>query len=224
MKYFDIYRQRLNRFGDNNKDRINNQRERSFAIFVERSPSKIDFIFGGDTNKGVLKENRQDDKKISFYLLTSVDLEIPGGTILTIDNNRWIVTRKEFKEGKGYNSYIVFKITNSFTINGTTYYGSVFGPVSTFIADLFSYTNASASLARENYKHFHLIMPNLSSLKKDQYLVIGTEGFTVSGYDSITVPGVMYVSLEQTYLKDQTPAPVKTPDDDPDEFFWLKGE
>ena len=49
------------------------------------------------------------------------------------------------------------------------------------------------------------------------------EAYRVTGYDIQSTPGVEYVSVDPVYLRDHTPAPEQTIEDDPDDFFWLNG-
>lgn len=60
-------------------------------------------------------------------------------------------------------------------------------------------------------------------IKKDAYITVSGESFIITGYDSITVPGVSYVSMVQSFERDQTAAPTKPVGDTSDDFFWLNG-
>lgn len=223
MKYFDIYRKRVNQFGENDKDRVNNQRKQSFSIILSRSPNKVDFTIEQTSYDGILEENRQDEKKIIFNLHVIVGTPLSSGMVLSINSANWIVMRKEFKEGKGYDSYLITKLTHQFTISSSSFYGALFGPTSAFIIDSFGFEKGTSGLKRENTEQFHIIMKTDPKIKKDAYITISGESFIITGYDSITVPGVSYVSMVQSFERDQTAAPTKPVGDTSDDFFWLNG-
>ena len=101
--YFDIYKKRINRYGENTQERIQGQREKVFDIKVQESVYKVKFYFDIGAAKeednwhfGTLERGSQDNTETIQYLLTKVDLQIPTGTILTItdlhgNTNRWMI-------------------------------------------------------------------------------------------------------------------------------------
>lgn len=70
-------------------------------------------------------------------------------------------------------------------------------------------------------------MPVNEHIRKDDYIEIGEgalkEAYRVTGYDIHSTPGVEYVTVDPVYLRDNTPAPVQKPEDDPNDFFWING-
>ena len=83
------------------------------------------------------------------------------------------------------------------------------------------------TLYTENLKLSFFIMPTNEFIRKDDYLEIGEgtlrEAYRVTGYNIQSTPGVEYVSIDPVYLRDHTPAPEQTVQDNPDDFFWLNG-
>lgn len=72
-------------------------------------------------------------------------------------------------------------------------------------------------------------MPINEHIRKDDYLVVGRdtplqEAYVVTGYDIQSSEGVEYVSVDPVYLRDESPNPQPGPEDNPDDYFWLKGE
>jgi len=64
----------------------------------------------------LLERYKQSDTEILQYLLTRVDLNIPGGTILEITDlggrtTNWMIYWLEYIEASGYNRYVVMKMT-----------------------------------------------------------------------------------------------------------------
>ena len=48
-------------------------------------------------------------------------------------------------------------------------------------------------------------------------------GYVVTGYDLQSTPGVEYVTVDPTYIRDNTPAPPKEPTDPDEDYYWLGG-
>ena len=81
MSYFDIYKQRLNRFGNDYQSRIQGEREHLFELYLLKSIYRVDFMYNNKHYAGSLEKNKQDNSETRQYLLTQVDLNIPNGTI-----------------------------------------------------------------------------------------------------------------------------------------------
>ena len=59
--YFDIYKKRINRYGENTQERIQGQREKVFDIKVQESVYKVSFIYEGKEHFGTLERGSQDN-------------------------------------------------------------------------------------------------------------------------------------------------------------------
>ena len=117
MSYFDIYKQRVNRFGNDYQSRIQGAREYNFDLYLLKSVYRVDFEYDGKYHAGSLERYKQDNSETRQYLLTNVNLNIPGGTVLQIidkDGNKqpWMIYYLETIEASGYNRYIVLKMTH----------------------------------------------------------------------------------------------------------------
>ena len=117
MNYFDIYKQRVNRFGNDYQSRIQGAREYNFDLYLLKSVYRVDFEYDGKYHAGSLERYKQDNSETRQYLLTNVNLNIPGGTVLQIidkDGNKqpWMIYYLETIEASGYNRYIVLKMTH----------------------------------------------------------------------------------------------------------------
>lgn len=80
------------------------------------------------------------------------------------------------------------------------------------------------TLYLEDLKLNFFVMPTTDEIKINDYLKVTTSGisqhFRVTGYDIVSTPGVMYVTMAFTPERDLSAyAPVATDDDD--ELFWL---
>ena len=84
MSYFDVYRKRLNRFGNDYQSRIQGEREHNFDLYLLKSIYRVDFEYHHHHIAGSLEKYKQTDTKTLQYLLTKIDVMIPNGTVLFI--------------------------------------------------------------------------------------------------------------------------------------------
>ena len=49
------------------------------------------------------------------------------------------------------------------------------------------------------------------------------EGYVISEIDFITTPGVAYVSVDPTYVRDKSEKPIKQEGENGADYFWLNG-
>jgi hypothetical protein len=115
--YNEVYRRRLNRYGLDYQSRIQGQRERDFDAYLYKSIYRVDFQFGGDWHPASLERYKQDYSETQCYLLTKIDLKLPGGTVLFIESRDgkqtpYMVWWLEQIEASGYNKYVVLKMTH----------------------------------------------------------------------------------------------------------------
>jgi hypothetical protein len=79
----------------------------------------------------------------------------------------------------------------------------------------------------ENLKSSFLILPTNEFIRKDDYIEIGEgalkEAYVVTGYDINSTPGVEYVTIDPVYIRDKSPVPEQTDNDNPADLYWLNG-
>lgn len=238
MNYFeDVYLKRLNRYGYDYQSRIQAQREEVFEGKLLKSVYRVDFEYEGELHPGTLERYKQDETETLQYLLTRVGLDMPSGTILMIpDKNKierpWLVYWLESIKASGYNRYIVLKMTHYITWNDREGFERstwcyMYGQEDNMLKDELKSRSRMDTIYTENLKSSFFILPTNEFIRKDDYLEIGEgalkEGYRVTGYDLNSTPGVEYVTVDPVYLRDNSALPVQTEDDDPAEFFWLKG-
>lgn len=72
-----------------------------------------------------------------------------------------------------------------------------------------------------------MVMPANNGIKINSYLTLTvgdiSRSYRVTGFDFLSTPGVMYVSMDPTMERDLTPVRERAPEDDPSDFFWLGG-
>jgi len=235
MSYADtIYNKRVNRNGSNYAERLESGRQKNFEAFLTRSPYSTTFNYKGKTIQAIFKQYRQNETKTVMSLLTRVGTQFNSGDIVTILNDKYMFYYLEEKKESGYNRWVLLKMTHtiSWTIeeNGESYSSDAylyFQPGSGLQDDLES-SGRSASLYFERDKFNYLMMPFSDKIVINAYVKITTmnieQHFFISGYDIVSTPGMMYVTLNPTFERDTTPAPAQEIEDDPADFFWLKGE
>ena len=235
--YFDIYKQRLDRFGTDYQSRIQGEREHNFELYLLKTVYRVDFEYRHRHYAGSLERYKQDDTKTLQYLLTDVHLDIPSGTILQLldKNNKkkpWMVYYLENIKASGYNRYIMLKMTHLLTWtarDGTkqTSWAYMYGQEDNMLKDEVRSRSRMDALYAENLKSSFFIMPRNAFLKKDDYFIIGEKPFQeyyrVTGYDMQSTEGVEYVTVDPVYEFDLSAAPEQPSGESEENYFWFSG-
>lgn len=238
MGYFDdVYMKRLNRYGLDYQSRIQGQREQVFEDLLLKSIYRVDFDYNNEKVPGLFERYKQDETETLHYLLTRVDMNIPNGTILMIPNKDkelkpYMVYWLEHINASGYNRYIMLRMSHNLTWtarDGKEYstWAYMYGQEDNMLKDEIRSRGRSKTIYAENLKMSFFIIPKNEHIRKDDYFTVGEgvfkEGYRVTGYDLQSSEGVEYVTVDPIYLKDESPAPEKTPNDNEEDFFWLEG-
>lgn len=235
--YEDVYLKRLNRYGVDFQSRMQGQREENFRRQLMKSVYYVEFEYDGETREGELTPMRQNETKTMQYLLTDVHLNMPNGTLLFIPNKDyelqpWLVYYLEDLKASGYNRYIMLKMTHFLTWkdrsgNEQTTWAYFYGQEDNMLKDELKSRSRSDVLYTENLKLSFFIIPVNEFLRKDDYLEVGEgalkEAYVVTGYDIQSTPGVEFVSVDPQYIRDLTPPPEQTEEDEDSDFFWING-
>lgn len=235
MEYYDIYNQRLNRYGIDYQSRIQKKREKEFRLYLAKSVYRVKFTYNDKTIIGSFEKYKQDETETLHYLLVDVDIHFENGTILEIpdkdDNLKpWMVYWLENIKASGYNRYVMVKMTHYLTWTGRDKeahesWAYMYGQEDNMLKDELKSRSRMDTLYAENLKSSFFLMPRNQHIKKDDYLIIGEDPFQeyyrVTGYDIQSSEGVEYVTVDPVYEYDLTPAPEQTPEDDEKDFFWL---
>ena len=237
MSYFDIYKMRLNRFGNDYQSRIQGAREYNFDLYLLKSVYRVDFMYNDQHYAGSLERNKQDNSETRQYLLTDVNLNIPNGTILFLTNKDnievpWMIYYLENIKASGYNRYIVLKMTHYLVWKARdgeecSTYAYMYGQEDNMLKNEIKSRSRMDTLYAENLKLSFIVMPTHPKLRVDDYFVIGEkplqEYYRVTGYDIQSTPGVQIVSVDPIYEFDQSAVPEKKPEDNNSDYFWLEG-
>lgn len=233
--YHNVYLKRLNRYGIDFQSRIQRQREENFKLQLKKSVYYVEFEYEDEMHAGELTPLRQNETKTMQYLLTDVHLDMPNGTILFIPNKDmelrpWMIYYLEDIKASGYNRYIVIKMTHYLTWKDRTgdeqhTWAYFYGQEDNMLKDELKSRSRNKTLYTENLKLSFFIMPRNEYLRKDDYMEVGEgplkEAYVVTGYDIQSTPGVEFVSVDPQYIRDLTPPPEQTEEDDKDDFFWI---
>lgn len=237
MDYFEIYKKRANRFGEDYQSRVQGQREEVFERLLLKSLYRVDFEFEGEMIEGILERYKQDETETLQYLLTRVNVNIPSGTVLLIPDKDeqmkpWMIYYLENIKASGYNRYIVLKMTHYLTWtarDGKKYssWAYMYGQENNMLKDEIRSRSRMDTIYAENLKLSFFVLPVTSKIQKDDYFIIGEgelqEYYRVTGYDRQSTPGVEYVSVDPTYEYDLTPPPEKSETDNEEDFYWFNG-
>ena len=227
--YYQVYRQRLNRYGLDYQSRIQGSREREFESYLYKTIYRVDFKYEDRFVPGSLERYKQDYSETQGYLLTRKEDVIPNGTVLEIESQDgrktpWMIWWLEQIEASGYNKYVVLKMTHYLECGGASQWGFFEGPGAKAVRDT---VKQNISLYSEN-NQLHLFITTTNSVfKKDEYFVVG-EGedkaaYVITAIDNYSTPGVAYISVDPVPVRDETEAPVQTPNEDDSDYFWLNG-
>ena len=211
MSYYDIYQKRLGRYGNTVQERMKNQRILLFEKYKAQSVYQIPFADNeGKLRTAVFEPYKQNETKFLSYLLTDLDIELQDGwcdEIFDLDNKslgKWMVFYLEENHSRGYNKYVMLRMSHVISINGMGEYPCYcYGQMSALIEDLVTSRKADVWYEDKD-KDGHIIMPALD-IKKDDYIIVNgdeNEPYLVTGFYKMTIPGVVYIALNETMTRD----------------------
>ena len=236
MNYYeDVYRKRLNRYGNNFQDRTQGQREHEFENKLRKSVYRVNFNYEDKIQPATLEPYKQDETRLMQHLLTRVGLELPNGTILMIPDNKgveqpWMVYWLESMQASGYNRYIVLKMTHFLTwkdLQGQerSSWAYMHGRQDGVLKDMMK--GSHETVYNENDIPSFFVMPRTPYIKKDVYLEIGEdefkEAYRVTGFDIQSTPGVEFVTIDPVLIRNESPDPVPEAGDNDEDYYWLSG-
>lgn len=230
MSYFDIYKKRMNRYGDNATDRLEKGRQQNFEKFLYQSPHYTKFQYKDKEVECVFEPSSQDETKTVMHVLCRVGEKFNPGDIVTICGKRYMFWYWDERQDSGYNRWNVIKLSQRIewlNEDGSTWSNEayIFSQQTNMLKNELKSRSRSATLYLENLKLDFMIMPSDKNLEIGSYLVIKIDDMSraerVTGIDFLSTPGVMYVSMDPTIERDLTKTPEKTDEDEDNDFFWL---
>ena len=154
------------------------------------------------------------------------------GDICTIAEDRYIFWYWDERKDSGYNRWTVVRASQPIhwvNEDGTEHDSEayIYGQMDNMLKNELKSRSRSATLYLENLKLDFMIMPVHAEMKINSYLSIEVKGikknYRVTGFDHVSTPGIMYVSMDPTLERDLTPAPERQEGDDNNDYFWLGG-
>ena len=238
MSYFDnIYKKRINRFGENYTERLENGRRLNFDRFLNQSPHATTFSYLNNEQEEVVIECvfeplRDDQTRNLMHLLCAADIKIMPGVVGTIEGQRYMVWYHNERSYSGYNRYVLIRMNVEVkwveddlehTSDAYLYYQQ-----DNILKQELKSRSRMDTLYLENLKLNFLTLPATPYIKLNTYIEIPAvtgeiQAFRVTGYDIVSTPHVMYVSMDPSYQRNLTPL-APSADDDAEDYFWLTGE
>ena len=213
MAYLDeVYFKRINKYGFNIQERIQNKKNHDFNIVLKKSPNKVTIFKDSEIFYGILQNKTNNEKEVIDYLLTNKFCKWNDGTVLITENvsnqqqKKWLIFHLDDFVSIGYNRYRVTELDREIELidNGIIYKENahIVGSGAKSITSKFS-INYDVSVFYEPNKVINLIMRTNPKLKKGLKLIIQDEAWRISGIDKISVPGVSYITLEEDYISEE---------------------
>lgn len=213
MAYLDeVYFKRINKYGFNIQERIQNKKNHDFNIVLKKSPNKVTIFKDSEIFYGILQNKTNNEKEVIDYLLTNKFCKWNDGTVLITENvsnqqqKKWLIFHLDDFVSIGYNRYQVTELDREIELidNGIIYKENahIVGSGAKSITSKFS-INYDVSVFYEPNKVINLIMRTNPKLKKGLKLIIQDEAWRISGIDKISVPGVSYITLEEDYISEE---------------------
>lgn len=215
MSYYeDVYLQRVNRNGTSRQERILNAKIQTFESLLPKSIYKVDFSCNYQNHTGLLQPAKGDEKDVISHMLTSKTVDIATGSILDVitstgTNQKWLVTFKDHNNTYGYNKYKVYLLDRVLTWYDKdkkvhTSYVNVASSKDNSVKDIFK-NIGGGSVYREAQNYVNLIMKFDNNIQKEYYCLLdgSPRAFVVSGFDCETVPGVQYLTIDITLVRDK---------------------
>lgn len=183
---------------------------------------------------GILEPYKQDKTQTLSYLLTRRNVILPSGYVLkTIntkgDERNWIIWWMEEIAATGYNRYVVMKANQLISWEDEnkikyTQWAHFSGPGSQKIKDMVQSTKEN-TVYLENENLYMFITTATNKINKNSYIEVSVENkemaYSVSGLDCLSTKGIVYVSINPTYIRDKTEKPTQEETDSDSDFFWL---
>jgi hypothetical protein len=234
MEYLEVYKRRLNRYGLDYQSRVQGQRDRNFDDYLLKSIYRVDFWYNDTFTPATLERYKQDYTETQCYLLTKREVKIPSGTILMIESRDgaqkpWMVWWLEEIEASGYNRYVVLKMTHLLTWRDAEnipheQWAFFSGPGTATISDTVKSSSGEA-LFSHNDNLYGFVTTYNNTIKRDVYFEVSyketTNAYVVSELDVNSTPGVAYVTVDPSYIRDKSEEKVENPQSAAN--FWLNG-
>lgn len=213
MDYFkEVYLKDLNRFGNNIQNRVHGQMENDFEYKLKKSVNRVDLFSDKETQnklgEGILSTKSIDVDKVINYLMTRVRDDYKNGSVVYTaapasndDRIGWMVFFKELYQTIGYNRYQVILLDRmvEWIVDGIIYRSPCHfvGEMDESIKKQFKIVYDAAAL--QPIREVQLVIPYHEKMRRGIKIEIEDTTWNVRHFDRESIPGVMYVTLEEDY-------------------------
>ena len=198
--YTDVYWYRINKYGENHKEREYNYSVRNFEKYLQEHSSSVDVIIDSTPARASIISNKQDQYKLTKQILTSINTTINPGSIVEWNDGHWIVYQKEVNPNQAYNSCYMVEC------NKKLKWIDEYGVEQEEWAYIFS---SKDSIVKQNFRTWNrlitpqpnqwleMLVPAKKTIKMDQKFIIDGRAWFVDEYDATSSKGVTYYSLTE---------------------------
>ena len=201
-----------------------------------KSIYRVDFWYNDIFVPATLERYKQDYTETLSYLLTPMDIVVPNGTIIIVESSNgdkkpWMIWWKEEIEASGYNKYVVLKMTHELTWrdaekNEYTQWAYFSGPGKSAISDTLKSASGEAIYKQNDNLHTFITSYN-SKISREMYFEVSyketNQAYVVTELDVNSTPGVAYVSVDPSYVRNKTEITIPEENASSAEYFWLNG-
>lgn len=207
MGYFeDVYLKRLNRYGNNLQERIQNKKINHFKTILKKSPDQVKIFKDGQAYRAILESKTNNEKEVINFLIVSKDLNWDLGTqvvsehLVDLTQKKWLLFHFDEVVSSGYNKYWVLENNRQieWIKDGIYHKEWVHFDKNNAVARNFAIQFSISGIYLPN-RSLNIIMKTNNDLKLGEYVYIDDESWKVSSIDKITIPGLSYIVLEEQY-------------------------
>lgn len=201
--YSDNYFKRLElkgKLSGGSQDSAKAWGQAEFQRWFAQSPTRETVVVNGEDVECSIQSNRFRDDRAMKYMVLPHDVAFPLGSLLQRKNGEiWILFRHEPHTLEFDNRYVIYECKHE--IQWVTKTGVIeetpcllVGPLENSLQENFRTWNKLVT--PQTNKTLEVIMPKMS-LDREARISIFGETWRVSEYDITTLPGIMFVTLEE---------------------------
>jgi hypothetical protein len=211
MNYYEVYANRLNLFGDTNKERVTNEARINFENYLAMTPNKEKVVINDFEYQAAILSSGQDLTKTIKKMLIAYDAEVSIGNLVEweyfIENspqNYWVILREEQLASEGYRKFYMTRCNK--LINWIDKYGVVnssmayqLGSADKLLREMFA-KNSRNIITLDLTQYVDIIMPFNDSIMNETRIIIGSQAWEVVNYDKVTVDGLIFFTLKESLV------------------------
>ena len=206
MNYLDVYFSRLNHFGDNPQDRIQNSGILAFEKWLAKSPFTVKNL-SSESNiyfSGIIQTSKDKEEKKLMYLYVANDIPLVVGDIINWvqdngDLEKWILLQEIHKVHGTYHTFSMIKCNYELKwINEKGRLIKSWAYVCSSTDDKIkgNFRTWHSLITPQPNKYAEIIMPR-KQVNRGTNFIIEDEGWQMVESDFTSVKGIIYMSLTE---------------------------